>query len=368
MILHKVFNNYLPLSSDVPHIARLYAQIFHYYSYNVSPHAAFALGMGLSFEYMRGENFRLSPDFTVEGMYFGGSFSKDRRRLAKNLCIWLDVYRGSSHEKAYENYRSMLAQGMPLIVEVNLELYYDFLKDNYEFYLEDNGLAKQIYDIPQGYYINGYSIILAGLDEETKNMVCLDANLRGSIEIPYQEFMEMHSCKTKFIAAEYEWTDILMPKHKELHPPEHAMLEAIRQDIKMLEFPVIFNDDYVIGIEGMRTLYSDALHNDGLFSSKQMRQSIDKIYYMSEVLYGKTGLYRKTYADFLSEASEYHPALIEAARKYEQLGTEWSYLLELIKNKECNGKSKSEFLHLLEKIIISEEAACKLLNECTIKH
>lgn len=364
MLLNKLIKNHVPTSPDIPHIARLYAEICNYYGYKISPQMAFGIGMGISFEYMRTENYKLSPDFTVRGTYFHGSFSKDRRRLARNLRVWLDVYRGNYDNKAYESYIGMLSQGIPLIVEVNLSLYHSFLERRYKTVIETCENAERIYNIPQDYYINAYSIILAGVDEETRDIICLDANLSGTIIIPYNEFMKMHSYKDEYINAEYEWTNILIPKHKRLNPPEFAILESIRDDIKNLESPAVFNDNYIIGIDGIKQLYLDVKNHVGSLTGEKLKDSFEKIYYTSEILYGRTGLYRKAYAQFLYEASKYYSVLSEPAHMYEKLGEEWSALFDLIRNIISTKNEVSDIVQALEHIINSEVDACALLK-CT---
>ncbi|GFZ30863.1 hypothetical protein CSC2_13890 [Clostridium zeae] len=364
MLLKKIIRNHEPTSFDVPHIARLYAEICNYYGYNISPHMAFGIGMGMSFEYMRGEKYQLSPDFIVEGTYFAGSFSKDRRRLAKHLRVWLDVYRGNSDKKAYESYVGMLSQGIPIIAEVNLTLYHGFLRQSYQTTIEDCKYAERIFNIHHGYYLNGYSIIIAGIDEETRDIICLDVNLNGTIIIPYNEFMKMHSHREAYINAEYEWIDILIPKHKQLNPPKFALLESIKDDISNLESPVIFNDDYIIGIDGMKQLYLDIKECMCQHIDKKLKDAIEKIYYTSEIQYGRTGLYRKTYAQFLYEASEYYPVLLEPARLYEKLAEEWSEVLNLIRNSTLVKDEVNDIVQALERIVKLEVEACTLLK-CT---
>jgi len=360
-----MIKNHVPTSFDVPHIARLYAEICNYYGYKISPQMAFGIGMGISFEYMRAENYKLFPDFTVQGTYFNGSFSKDRRRLARNLRVWLDVYRGNSDKKAYESYLGMLSLGMPLIVEVNLSLYKSFLEQRYKAIIATCEYAERIYNIPQDYFINAYSIIIAGVDKETRDIVCLDVNLKGTIIIPYNEFMQMHSYKSEYINAEYEWTDILIPKHKRLNPPEFALLESIRDDIRNLESPPVFDDNYIIGIDGMRQLYIDVINRMSPLTGEKLKDSFEKIYYTSEILYGRTGLYRKTYSQFLYEASKYYPEFSEPAIKYEKLSEEWSALLDLIKNVMLAKNEVNDIVQALEHIINSEVDACELLKFTT---
>lgn len=101
------------------HIA-LYRDILEYYGYNLTPEQGFGISLGLGFEYVYEPNFRLSSDYILPGLYVGGFFSKDRRKLAKNLRIWLDVYRGDDPQKGFTYIYNYLKMGRPVIIECNL--------------------------------------------------------------------------------------------------------------------------------------------------------------------------------------------------------------------------------------------------------
>lgn len=354
------------------HVA-LYRDIMEYYRYNLTPEQAFGISMGLGFEYTYEPNFKINSDYTIPGLYIGGYFSKDRRKLAKNLRIWLDIYRGEDEKKGFQYIVNYLRMGRPVIVEVNLDRYWEYLQNSVG--LKDLNNLTHLYDVPNYIYLNGFMINVIGYNEEQDELICQDSHLENILRIPRKIFNEMCFYRDDIIRVEGEWTLIVVPRHKNIVNIEIAVIDSIRLCVHEMINPYKMDKGYVIGLDGLKKLLNHFKYWDEILTPDQLKTTIKMIYFNAEIAAGSTGLYRKTYADFLKTSSKILKSenLKICAELYRKVGSKWSLFLGAINNyakddsvcfKDIQPKAQlllQEVVDMENKAIISLSDALKVL-------
>ena len=365
LLLNKMVNVH-QIAKHHPH-AVLARDILEYYGYEMPQEIAYGLSMGIGFEYINHVDTRLTSDYKLDNLYIGGFFSLDRRKIANNLRIWLDIYRfgDDSKEKGFQYIYNYLKMGRPIIVEVDIILYRDYVS-SYDF----GSTFLFGFDVENNILLHGYNITVIGYDEEKNECICLDPYIDELIHIPRSTFDEMCYSQKENIHIEGERSLIVVPRHKNVINLEIAIIASIRNSIYEFNNPYIMGDNYFLGKQGLIHFIEEFSTWKQRCSILQLKKSIQMIYFNSEVIAGHTGLYRIKYSEFLVTSSKItgNDTLLKAAKCYKELGEMWSEILEIMYQESLEVTFEFEKISkvVAEKLKVIKEnefEAIKILSE-----
>lgn len=319
LMVHRIVKQPLQVS--------MFRDILDYYGYVMTPEVALGVSLGIGFEYMHQLNFQLSADFVLPCFYIGGYFSKDRRKLSKNLRIWLDVYRGDEPEAVFKYLYNYLRMGRPVIVEVDLQKYCGFLKQHLPQGRFDE--LSYLYEIPNFMYLHGFMLTVVGYNDASHDIIALDAHLGEPVRIPRSLFNEMCFHMDELINVDGEWILVVVPRHKLMLNIEHAITDAIKQNVWEMLNPYVMDDGYLLGLPALKRFTAQVRDWSEMMPEEQLKTTIEMIYFNSEIEVGSTGLLRKNYAGFLEQSGKLlnNARLSATAELYHTLGEKWSRIL-----------------------------------------
>lgn len=315
--------------------------IFEFHGIKLSEAMIFGLGsgMGLSF-----------GDFGGKTETIGGRLYKFENNLCKLLNVKLDIYRSSNKEEGWQRLKSMLDQGIPAAINVDMA----FLK--YQ-------------DLPKDFHFGQHTITVCGYDSKKSTVFIADTQFHDIKEIPLED---LHAARNYRYSR---WMDplnfIYELEFKKTIPDLKTVVPiAIQLNGKNLQkknwFVRLFG--MVNGLGAIRK-FSKSLNSwSNLPESDIQERGTIVSGYISE--YGTGGgLFRYLYSRFLKESAEIcnNDELLKISNFYKKLGDHWNEVAIQLHNlssyktqkeRENNIVKIQEFLGEIE--VLETEGAIRL--------
>ena len=314
--------------------------LFEYYGFPMSEPMAFGLDatMGFGFFDITGQT-SFIPDSDIPFFLGGKQGTIEPNSLACRLLgITLRKQSFTSANKAWEESKSMIDQGIPLLLRVDIA------------YMPYEGFDEEMEEA----HFGGHAVTLGGYDEETGVVYIGDTEFKGFQEVPIEILKKARSSTygPKFMHPGN--TQFSMTRRADgKHPPLAA---GVKLAIQKVANNMLRPSTNTNGIQGLK-LFANSLFNwkemlnKTITNSKGKKISLAQL--MFELTYGYietwgTGgsSFRKLYKEFLKELL-IHPELKEGPRAWnsEEFSTleecipiisesaqKWTFIAETLKN------------------------------------
>lgn len=299
--------------------------MFAFAGYDFPESFFFGIGEGLGFYFRDGKDGKLP---VVAGRT---SILEIDQRACRALGCDLKITTSASPGRAQETLRSSLAEGLPVMVHAD-RYYLRYLRSSSHF--------------------GGYSLVIAGLDEDAGVSYVADHSRDSLIELPLTELAEARASAHLPFPPRHRWFKFNFPSVVETPLDNKLVMGAIgRNSMEMLNSPI---RNY--GVGGIYYLANCLYRWDEKYSKKELDEACAIAHSAITTPGMGIGCYRQLYGDFLGYAAETLclDNLRAAADGYHQVSNMWSQAGTLLSEARCGCSALTEAADLV-KIIAARE-------------
>jgi hypothetical protein len=277
--------------------------IYDFHHYPISEEMLLGLGRGLGFVYFH---------FKGTDPFYGGRANHERpgeegfeRTVGRRTGVVIESQHTSSTRKAQESLREMLADGEPVYLYVDM----GFLP---------------YFDLPDDYHFGGHTIVVAGYEPATKQMLVADRDI-DLHPVSWEALEEARGSTFKPFPPQHRWYTFDFSR---AHPPEPAdVVAAIGEVCRAMLEPPIAN----LGVKGIRKAITETRKWPKTLDPDGLRRTCANVAIFIDHRGGTGGgIFRYMYARFLGEAATLtgDPRLGDLAPDLRSIGDQWETVAE----------------------------------------
>lgn len=267
------------------------ADLLRWAGVELSEAMVFGLGSGLGFYYLKSEH--MSPSRQI-----GGRVPNLEENCAEVLGLELVAHRTDEADRAWEDVRDRLEEGVPVLIQCDL-----------------SELPYWETETP----FNGHRVVLAGWDSEDDSVLVADTHFEELQRIDRGDLRRARaSSAPPTFGNRFAWWELVPGEARSL---DEAIPEALGRNVEAFDV----EEGALAGLAGLRTFRDEVVDwrelDDAVWGYRFAYQIIEK-------RGTGGGMFRALYRDYLAEAADHVPELLrhQLATSMSRNADAWSTL------------------------------------------
>ncbi|MBI9099400.1 MAG: DUF4872 domain-containing protein [Spirochaetaceae bacterium] len=294
-----------------------FRDLLEYNGHNLTIPMVFGISGAMGFGYSYGKDRPIRPDLHLPFTVFSPFNPFPLINATQVTNSWRRFGRNSDKDKAWEDTKTLINEGNPVLVEVETQSYFKKIQlfNSSEISLPQTG---------------GHVVMVYGYDEEDQNVYIVESLLMNPVKINIEEFKLIRSVSDCIMPPQNEWQVFYLPS--QLPNMEEMIFNGLSHFVNQMLHPYNFNSDIFFGIDALEQFRKDVFNWPSIMDLDQLKTSLFFVQNFGTFMYPMGGFLRKLMGEFLKECNQTFKGkgFVEIGDMYLSLCALWNRIISQI--------------------------------------